>query len=136
MCFCSEFSVLSYRLNANPEPRTANGSLISSDPRQVAGIFLERGHNGFFAAEPLAFHLFQRLDYAFIIFWQYLHKLGHHLVPKFENIFRALAMGVFGVVLDHRPYLVDLLLSIELFERDHLAVASARKIAGPIQPAC
>src|SRR5882757_6751109 len=69
-------------------------ALSAADAGDVAGVFLERGHNGFFARQAGRLHAFERLEDALIVFGHHLDKLRNVAIPLGKDGFGAGAVGV------------------------------------------
>src|SRR5262245_33374636 len=95
---------------------------LAADPRRVVGVLLERRHDRFLVRQPFRLEALLRFDDAAVVVGINLHELRRHLVPAGQHLGGAVALGVFGVLLDHRLDEGDLLLILQAEGPDHLGV--------------
>src|ERR1035437_2222947 len=105
----------------------------SADARDVADVFLERGHNGFVAGQALFLHLLHGFEHALVVLRHHLDELRHELPPVRQHLRGAVALRVGLVALDQFPDDLDFVGVLQGFAADHFLVAMRREIAGFIQ---
>src|SRR6185436_2045493 len=101
--------------------------LITADARQVARVFLERGHDGLVTRQPLVVGASEAGEHALVILRNHAQELRQLGRPGREDILGVATAGYPGVFLDQRAQFFGFLRVFDAIDLDHLHVDLRRR---------
>jgi hypothetical protein len=101
------FDISGVNPNISHKPTPTDLCLTPPNASNIASILLKRSVKRIITTQARSQRILDRLQHPFIVMRHHLHKLLHHLIPISQNCDRFLTLGILGMFLDLKVWVLS-----------------------------